>query len=167
MLWVTQAAFNAKTHNINAHHVPKRTISSSHLAPFIFSQVLRRSRSDFSAFRDSKILTLAQMDDDYFDLKYADNELLPKDKPVGYPHVIQDLHDETDPTDLCLADGVATILYNLNVEILEVFLDVNGPSVELYCNRKYAHHIFMNRHDNIVEVCCLHHECTWQLLTTW
>lgn len=86
-------------------------------------------------------------------LQYVDSKVLPQDKPAGCPHLIQDFDEETNITNLRLADGTATVLYYLNPEILKIFLDVKAPNIELGCKTESPQSsLVMARYDNSVMV---------------
>ncbi|OCL13071.1 hypothetical protein AOQ84DRAFT_372506 [Glonium stellatum] len=67
----------------------------------------------------------------------SDCERLPEGAPINHMHLLDlsNFDEETDISNLRIADGIATMLYNWNPEALEAFLDPKNKSFEL-CSRK-------------------------------
>ena len=64
-------------------------------------------------------------------------DVLPADKPVGHPHLIEcepRLSYDVDRTKLRLADGIATVLYNYDPEFLRKFLDLKIYCITFNCH---------------------------------
>ncbi|KAL8799566.1 MAG: hypothetical protein Q9182_005805 [Xanthomendoza sp. 2 TL-2023] len=56
---------------------------------------------------------------------------LPASAPVGHPHIVADFDEETNKDNLRLADGIATFLYRFKPSVLDDFLNMSIPSVEV------------------------------------
>lgn len=62
-------------------------------------------------------------------------EGLPTTAPIGCPHLIKlgpHLEDEALIKDLHIADGIATVLYHYNPDVLTKFLDKKTVEFEFY-----------------------------------
>ena len=92
-------------------------------------------------------------------LKYLSTcPLLPPERPVGFPHLIdtEKLHEDTDTDDLRLADGIATMIYKWKPAELEKFLRVGNTKYDLLRdereNRTTIFNIKIRRVGNLVTV---------------
>jgi hypothetical protein len=62
--------------------------------------------------------------------KMLDHEMLPADAPLGHPHIVKDptsVSLDAGVSQLRLADGIATVLWNYKRSAFEQFFD---PSIE-------------------------------------
>ncbi|KAL8801489.1 MAG: hypothetical protein Q9223_007443 [Gallowayella weberi] len=70
---------------------------------------------------------------------------LPASAPVGHPHIVEDFDEETNKDNLRAADGIATFLYHFNPSVLDDFLNMSIPSVEVIRHEKSS-----SRYDLII-----------------
>lgn len=61
-------------------------------------------------------------------VSYPEHGLM-ADAPVGHPHILAGLSDDTDMKDLRFADGVVTLLHKIDRKLLDQFLDFEGVSI--------------------------------------
>ena len=63
-------------------------------------------------------------------LKYIDSTILPASRSVDFPHIINTtpiFNEETNPTDLRLCGGIATVLFRSDPDLLTKLLDCEVP----------------------------------------
>ncbi|KAI4242469.1 MAG: hypothetical protein L6R40_004023 [Gallowayella cf. fulva] len=61
---------------------------------------------------------------------------LPASAAIGHPHIVADFNEEIDKENLRAADGIATFLYRFKRSVLDDFLDMSIPTVEVIRREK-------------------------------